>query len=149
MQPNEIVAARLQEFEEICRQKGLPVTMQRRVILETILQRDDHPTADQIYDAVQEQIPQLSRTTVYRVLDTFLELGVIRRVHHTGAMARFDGMIRRHHHLVCTHCNKIIDFDDESLDQLPLPKRKLQGFEVKDFSVQFSGVCADCRKQRK
>lgn len=73
MQPDEI-AARLEEFEEICRQKGLPVTMQRRVILEAILQRGDHSTADQIYEAVQDRIPQLSRTTVYRTMETLLEL---------------------------------------------------------------------------
>ncbi len=145
----EEIAARLQEFEEKCRQKGLPVTMQRRVILEAVLQRDDHPTADQIYEAVQERIPQLSRTTVYRVLDTLLEMGVIRRVHLTGGTSRFDGMIRRHHHLVCTCCGKIIDIHDEHLDQLPLPRRKMQGFEAKDFSVQISGVCADCQKKRK
>ena len=83
MQPDAI-AARLQEFEEICRQKGLPVTTQRRVILEAILERDDHPTADQVHEAVQDRIPQLSRTTVYRTMDTLLELGVIRRVHLTG-----------------------------------------------------------------
>ncbi len=146
---DEELATRLQEFEEICRQKGLPVTTQRRVILESVLQRDDHPTADQIYEAVQERIPQISRTTVYRVLDKLLELGVIRRVHLTGGTSRFDGMIRRHHHLVCTYCNKIIDFEDDNLDQLSLPKRKLQGFEADDFSVQISGICADCRKKRK
>ncbi len=145
----EEIAARLQEFEETCRQKGLPLTMQRRVILEAVLQRDDHPTADQIYEVVQKIIPQLSRTTVYRVLETLLELGVIRRVHLTGGTSRFDGMIRRHHHLVCTHCNRIIDFEDDTLDQLPLPKRKLQGFEVDDFSVQFSGTCCDCQKRGK
>lgn len=146
---HEEIAARLHEFEEICRKKGLPVTMQRRVILEAVLQRDDHPTADQIYETVQAIIPQLSRTTVYRVLDTFLELGVIRRVHLTGGTSRFDGMIRRHHHLVCTRCNKIIDFEDDNLNQLPLPKRKLQGFEVAEFSVQISGICADCQKKPK
>ena len=62
---------------------------------------------------------------------------------------RFDGKIHRHHHLVCTQCNKIIDIDDESLDQLCLSKRKLHGFEVDDFSVQFSGTCTDCQKKRK
>jgi len=148
MQPEEI-AARLQEFEEICRQKGLPVTMQRRVILEGILERDDHPTADQVYEAVQDRIPQLSRTTVYRTMDTLLELGVIRRVHLTGVTGRFDGKIRRHHHLVCMHCNKIIDIDDENLDRLFLPKQKLQGFEVDDLCVQFSGTCTDCQKRQK
>jgi Fur family peroxide stress response transcriptional regulator len=148
MQPDEI-AARLQEFEARCRREGLPVTMQRRVILEAILERDDHPTADQIFEAVQDRIPQLSRTTVYRTMDTLLKLGVIRRVHLTGVTGRFDGKIRRHHHLVCTHCGTIVDIDDENLDHLQLPKRKLQGFEIDDFSVQFSGICSECRGRRK
>lgn len=148
MRPNEI-AARLLEFEELCRAKGLPVTTQRRVILEAVLWRDDHPTADQIYEAVHERLPQLSRTTVYRTMDTLLELGVIRRVHLTGVTGRFDGKTRRHHHLICTQCQQIIDLDDEDLDRLPLPKRKLQGFKVSDFSVQIAGVCAACQKKRK
>jgi Fur family peroxide stress response transcriptional regulator len=145
----EEIAARLQEFEDICRQKRLPVTMQRRVILEAVLRRDDHPTADQIYEAVQERVPQLSRTTVYRVLDKLSQLGAIRRVLLTGGTSRFDGMIRRHHHLVCTGCGKIIDIDDERLDQLSLPRRKMQGFTVEEFSVQVSGVCADCQKKKR
>jgi len=142
-----MVAARLREFEELCRQKGLPVTMQRRVILEAVLQRDDHPTADQIYEAVQEHIPQLSRTTIYRVLDAFVDLGIIRRLHQTGA-ARFDGKINRHHHVVCVHCGKIVDLEDRNLDQLSPPKGKLQGFKIDDYSVQFSGTCPDCQKRQ-
>ena len=144
---DDMVAARLREFEELCRQKGLPVTMQRRVILEAVLQRDDHPTADQIYEAVQEHIPQLSRTTIYRVLDTFVDLGIIRRLHQTGA-ARFDGKINRHHHVVCVHCGKIVDLEDRNLDQLSPPKGKLQGFKIDDYSVQFSGTCPDCQKRQ-
>ena len=137
---HEEIAARLQEFEEICRQKGLPVTMQRRVILEAVLQRDDHPTADQIYEAVQERIPQLSRTTVYRVLDTLLEMGVIRRVHLTGGTSRFDGMIRRHHHLVCTRCGKIIDIDDEQ-------PRPTAAAEAEVARVRGGGLlCSDSRE---
>ncbi len=119
------------------------------MILEAVLRRDDHPTADQIYEAVQDSIPQLSRTTVYRTMETLLELGVIRRVHLTGSTGRFDGKIRRHHHLVCRQCNKIIDIEDECLDQVPVPKQKLKGFEVDDFSVQFSGTCAACREKMK
>lgn len=146
MQRQKTVAAKLRELEELCRQKGLPFTMQRRVILEATLQRDDHPTADQIYEAVLHEIPQVSRTTIYRVLDTLVDLGMIRRLHQTGA-ARFDGKINRHHHLVCVRCGRIVDLEDRPLDQLPLPKRKLQGFKINDFSVHFSGTCRDCQKR--
>jgi len=64
------IAHRLGQLETECRRRGLPVTAQRQYILQEILQRDDHPSADQIYTAVKNRIPGLSRTTVYRVLDT-------------------------------------------------------------------------------
>jgi Fur family transcriptional regulator, peroxide stress response regulator len=142
------IQEKLREFEEACRQKGLPVTMQRRVILEAVLQRSDHPTADQIFEAVQDRLPRLSRTTVYRTLDTLLEWGVIRRVHLTGVTGRFDGKIERHHHLVCVACGTILDLDDENLNLISLPKKKLQGFKIDDFSVQFLGLCSSCRKKK-
>ncbi len=144
---DETIADRIREFEELCRQRGLPVTMQRRVILEAVLKRDDHPTADQIYEAVRERIPQLSRTTIYRVLETFVDLGILRRLRQTGA-ARFDGKIERHHHVVCTQCGKIVDLEDTGLDCLSIPNEKMQGFEIDDFSVHFSGICPNCLKQR-
>ena len=65
-----------------------------------------------------------------------------------GHATAFDGKIKCHHHLVCTRCGKIIDLEDQTLDQLPLPKRKLQGFKIDDFSVQCSGTCPDCQKHK-
>lgn len=145
----EKTTQRLKMLEEICRERGLPLTNQRRTVLEVLLQRNDHPTADQIFEMVQERSPRISRRTVYRVLDTLAELGLIRRVHHPGATARFDGKTHRHHHLVCIRCNKIIDLKSPGLDDISLPKGKPQGFEIYDFSVQIMGTCPDCQKKRK
>ncbi len=144
---DEMAVSRLRAFEERCRQKGLPVTVQRRTILEEVLRRDDHPTADDVYEAVRARLPQLSRTTVYRVLETFVYMGLVRRLRQTKA-ARFDRNIDRHHHLVCSRCGKVIDLEDRTLDQLPLPKRKLQGFIIEEFSVRFSGTCSDCQQPK-
>jgi len=138
---------RIREFEELCRQRGISVTMQRRVILEAVLLREDHPSADQIFDIVKEKIPQVSRTTIYRVLDTLVELGSIRRVCQTGSV-RFDGKVDRHHHLLCTQCGKILDLHDTKLNEISVPDQEMQGFLVDDFSVHFSGICPDCQKQR-
>ncbi|HRX84343.1 MAG TPA: transcriptional repressor, partial [Phycisphaerae bacterium] len=62
----------LEWFEQLCRQQGLALTVQRRTILSVLLDSDDHPTADQVYEIVRQRLPGLSRTTVYRVLDTFV-----------------------------------------------------------------------------
>jgi Fur family peroxide stress response transcriptional regulator len=137
----------MREFEAMCRAGGVPLTVQRRVTLEVVLERDDHPTADQVFDSVKRRVPGVSRTTVYRVLDTLVEMGVIRRLHHPGPTARYDGKIKRHHHLICKKCNKVIDIDNARLDRLRAPEEMPQGFEIEDFSVHFMGVCADCRKR--
>jgi len=140
------IQRRLERFEAVCRQQRLPLTVQRREILTAVLARDDHPTADQVYDAVKDRIPALSRTTVYRVLETLVSLGLVRRLHHPGASARFDGKIRRHHHLVCRKCNRIIDIQTQSFDDLNLPTTERHGFEIEDYAVHFIGVCAECRR---
>ena len=74
------------------------------------------PSADQIYESVREGIPGLSRATVNRAFDRLVVLSVIRRLHHPGAGARFDGTTRRHHHLICGTCNRVIDVDDKQFD---------------------------------
>ncbi|HPM81564.1 MAG TPA: transcriptional repressor [Candidatus Anammoximicrobium sp.] len=147
MKPGQI-SQRLQQFESLCRERGLPLTVQRRDILKTILERDDHPSADQVYEAVKERIPGLSRTTVYRVLDTLVELGVVRRLHHPGTGARFDGNLQRHHHLVCRRCGCVIDIESAGLDQLRLPAGERRGFEIEDYSVHFTGLCQECLRRR-
>jgi Fur family peroxide stress response transcriptional regulator len=139
---------RLKKLEQVCRERGLPLTSQRRAVLEVLLQRSDHPTADQIFEAVHERSPEISRRTVYRVLEMLVEFGLIRRVHHPGAAARFDAKTHRHHHLVCMGCNKIVDWESSDLDGISLPKGKLHGFDICDFSVQLMGMCPECRKAK-
>ncbi len=146
---NVHAAEKLKRMEQAFRERGLPLTHQRRMIMEVLLQRVDHPTADQVFETVRDRSPQVSRRTVYRVLDTLAELGLIRRVHHPGATARFDAKTHRHHHLVCIRCNTIVDLENTQLDNIPLPKGNFHGFDVNDYSVQLMGICPDCRKGKK
>lgn len=146
MKPDDI-KRRLRQFESLCRERGLPLTVQRREILRAVLEREDHPTAEQIYDSLKDRMAGLSRTTVYRVLDTLVALGVTRRLDHPGAIARFDGKTRRHHHLVCKTCNRVVDVASGGLDNLRLPPRQRHGFQIEDYSVHFIGICAECRRK--
>jgi Fur family peroxide stress response transcriptional regulator len=138
-------AIKLAQFEERCRQAGFALTVQRRVVYEAMLQRDDHPTVDQVCETVQERLPEVSRATVYRTLEALVELGVIRRAHHAGTAVRFDSNIHHHHHLICTQCQRIVDFDDARLEGLPMPEPATTGFRVDDYSIHVSGLCADCQ----
>lgn len=134
-------------LEAACRNRNLPLTIQRRVILQALAERDDHPTADQILQQVRERLPEVSRTTVYRVLDTLVDLGLAVKICSPGTGVRFDPKIHRHHHLVCTQCEKVTDFDAPTLNCLPLPNARSRAFDIQDYSIHFRGLCADCKGQ--
>jgi Fe2+ or Zn2+ uptake regulation protein len=132
-------------FNHLCREQGLRSTVQRRVILETVLDLDDHPTADEVYESVVDRLPGVSRTTVYRTLESLARLGVITKACHPGAVARYDRRTELHHHLICLHCDGITDISDARLDDLEIPDTSTYGFEVADFRVQLRGLCRQCR----
>ncbi len=146
MDPNEIVE-RLAQFEQLCRQQGVRFTSQRRLVLEALLGREDHPTADQLYEDLRSKMPELSLTTVYRVLETLAAMGVVRKLHHTGMPVRFDARVSRHHHATCFRCGSVVDILDPHLDQVEAPAWLSSEFEVLDHSVQFVGLCKRCRSQ--
>jgi len=137
---------RLEALSEACRRSGIPLTTQRSVILEALALREDHPTAEQIFEDVRRRIPEVSRTTVYRVLDALTRLGLASKTCTPGSAVRFDPRTERHHHLVCMGCDRVIDLRDPAFDALPMPHpRKRGGFDIRDFSVYFQGLCATCR----
>jgi Fur family peroxide stress response transcriptional regulator len=133
-------------LETISRQRNLPVTVQRRVVLDALLDRHDHPTVDQLYEDVKERMPGVSRTTIYRALETLVDLGLARRTNHFEASARFDGNTDHHHHLVCRSCNRVTDIDHPSLNKFAPPSLGNIAFEVLDYSIHLEGLCAECKK---
>jgi len=139
---------RLARSVNLCREHGLAMTVQRRAILEELVGRRDHPSADQIFDTVGERVPGLSRTTVYRVLEAFVRAGAARKVPHPDAVARFDPIFERHHHLLCERCGRLFDLEDSEVGGFTLP-RSLGTFVIRDYSINFTGVCAGCRNSKK
>lgn len=138
-------SARLEVFADECRRLGLALTVQRRAVFEELADRRDHPTADQIYDAVHGRLGGLSRTTVYRVLETLVEAGLAQKVHHVDAVVRYDPVTERHHHLVCERCGRLVDLADSVVPGMSLPDPGGTGFQIRDYSVSFTGFCSSCR----
>lgn len=141
--------ATLKEFETRCRNLGLAVTIQRRAVFEELAARRDHPTADQVYETLNGRLPGLSRTTVYRVLETLVEAGLARKVQHADAVVRFDPTVERHHHLICERCGRLVDVEDEVVPPLVLPASRDSGFEVRGYTVSFTGLCPRCHRKKK
>ena len=138
---------KITEFEELCRRERLPKTIQRRVILEAVLDREDHPTADQLFEDVRSRIPGVSRTTVYRALEALVQLGVVRRANHSDAVARFDGNTDHHHHLVCLGCDRVTDIDGLKLDPHQTPGGATQGVRDRGFLNPLRGLLSGMQAQ--
>jgi len=134
-----------QEFEFLCSKQGLSQTTQRRMILLALARRKDHPTADQIYEELKEQFKGLSRTTVYRVLETFVRIGLVQKTTSLDAKARFDADTGRHHHITCMECGEVVDLHDPLLNRIELPEEKASGYRLLDYSIAFTGICPQCR----
>lgn len=134
------------QVSALLRLHGLPATAQRRAVWEELARRSDHPTPDAVFESVAKRHPGISRPTVYRILEAFVTAGLARRVHHPGAASRFDARIDRHHHLVCSRCERIEDWEEPELLRLRFPNPRKSGFAIQDYSVHFTGLCARCAR---
>ena len=142
--PNEPeIDAQLTRFVEACRERGAPVTLQRLAIFRALLESAEHPDADAIHKRLKAAYPTLSLGTVYKTLEMLQSLGLARAVSSPGPTRRFDGNQHPHHHLWCTRCGKLMDVELDELADIVLPERV--GFQVTDVTIQFNGICADCR----
>lgn len=115
--------------------------------MDALAARKDHPTADEIYEGVKTQLTGVSRTTAYRVLETFVAHGLAQKIGSSGAKARFDADVARHHHLECLRCGAIIDIPHRQSYDIPLPATEDDFFQVFDYAIHFRGVCARCRRE--
>ena len=133
------------DFEQVCRANGIRLTPQRRVVLAALAGSVDHPTADDLFEEVRVDLPDISRTTVYRVLETLVGLGLARTVSHPGSAARYEAAGDRHAHLMCQRCQRLIDVMAPEIESIPWPSTRRLGFRINGLSVQFTGLCSACQ----
>ncbi|CAN5276101.1 MAG: transcriptional repressor [Gemmatimonadetes bacterium] len=139
--------AQREGFVAQCRAAGLSVTHQRLAIFEAVMAKcNRHPSAEIIYQTVRERYPTISFNTIYKNLETFEEMGIVVKVNPLYNEARYDVDVRPHHHLICRQCKTIVDVHDKKLDSVPAPEEADNGFRVENWTVQFTGLCADCQQ---
>ncbi|MFC2138424.1 Fur family transcriptional regulator [Bacteroidota bacterium] len=128
-------------------EKGLKITPQRVVILEAIYKLNNHPTADNIIEYIRESHPNIAIGTVYKVLESLVENGLIRKVKTEKDIMRYDGIVEKHHHLYCSECDLIEDYMDEELDKLlqnHFKNKNIKGFKIEDIVLQIRGTYNKC-----
>jgi len=138
----------LNNFYEKCKQAGLNVTPQRLAIYRALMGDVNHPSPDTIFKRVKVDFPMISFATVYKTLETFEQKGIISKVTTLHNTLRYDPLTKRHHHIICTKCKKIIDIESDELDSLPIPPQVTKGNVFVDFSVHFNVICAECQNKQ-
>ncbi|MCX6302626.1 MAG: transcriptional repressor [Bacteroidia bacterium] len=135
----------------ILAESGLKITPQRTAVLEVILSLNNHPTADNIAEYLRMSYPHIPIGTVYKILDTFFEKGIIKKVKTGDDVMRYDGVQKKHYHLLCADSERIEDYYDDELNKILneyFGKKRIPGFIIEDFKVQIVGQFKDKNKKK-
>ena len=126
---------------------GLRSTPQRRQVYDVLLQKRDHPTADEVFLRARLGMPEISHATVYNCLDALVKCGLVRQVQIDRGATRFCPNMQEHCHFYCDACDRVYDVDLPSKPQpgVALPK----GFKAERYEIAIHGVCPDCAGRRK
>ncbi|MGB1285253.1 MAG: Fur family transcriptional regulator [Aggregatilineales bacterium] len=135
------------QYQERLRTAGYKLTKARRVIWDAIEAHHGHFTSSEIVDAVNNIDSSIGRASVFRTLDLLTQLGIIRPTYIDSNVApRYvllpDG---HHHHIICTNCSRVIEFEDCGLDALAKTLEDRYQLRLTGHLLEFYGVCENCR----
>jgi Fur family transcriptional regulator, peroxide stress response regulator len=140
---------RLGEFVARCRERGIAVTPQRLAVIGALLASENHPSTDEICAAVRRRNPHVSLATVHRILEQFCEVGEARKVTLLHEVARYDGNVEPHHHVVCVRCRRVHDIEISGVDQLLEGRTSLGQFALLRCSLEIEALCGRCQLAEK
>ena len=129
-------------IERSLKDSGLRCTPQRHAVMAYLMDHARHPTAAEIFKAVNRVDPRCSRATTYNNLRDLVKAGLVREVAVEGRAARFDLKGGPHHHFICNRCGKVEDMDWYAV---PKPPRGSLGKRILfQAELNFRGLCAKC-----
>ncbi len=133
------------EASELLENAGISPSYQRLMVLASLLESDEHPSADALFKQLGSNVPAISRATVYNTLNILVEKGVIRPLHTAGAETHFDSVYETHGHFFCRECKKIYDIPQQNTET----KAEIDGHLVESQELVYTGLCKKCRGQMK
>jgi len=134
----------LKEALATLKQDGIRITPQRHAILEYLSSTYSHPTADEIFRALEERFPNMSVATVYNNLRVFKDTGLVMELTYGDASSRFDFTTQNHYHIICQQCAKIVDFQYPGIDAVEDVAARLTNFKVDTHRLEIYGICPEC-----
>lgn len=139
---------KLRQAIDTLKKSGVRITPQRHAVLEYLLNSMTHPTADDIYKALEGKFPNMSVATVYNNLRVLKDIGLVRELTYGDASSRFDCNTSDHYHIICNQCGKIVDFHYPSLEEVESLAEQVTGFDVSHHRLEVYGICNACKERQ-
>ena len=134
----------VKELNDYLTKRGIRPSFHRIKILEYLFMNKTHPTVDDIYKDLINEIPTLSRTTIYNTLSLFVEKGIVSQLIIDEGEARYDLREKPHAHFRCIRCGRIFDID---FDCALFKEKFVEGNKIIETQVNIIGICKDCLKK--
>ena len=119
-------------------------TIQRTLVLDAVNRLKSHATADEIYEAVVQTHPRISRATVYRNLNQLADDAEIQKLEMPDGPDRFDHILQRHYHAKCSRCGRVFDVEMDYMEDIIRLVKDAHGFAIDGHNLVFTGVCPSC-----
>ena len=135
-------------FVQYLRDNNLKVTKERLMLLEELFNSTGHLDADSLLFQLRNQGKRVSRATIYRTLDLLVQCGLARKSRLGREHYVYERVTpgKRHDHMVCTGCGRIIEFYDADLDERQRQVCLEHNFRPSFYSLQIQGLCAECQR---
>jgi len=135
-----------QQFYRHLQRAGLKRTGQRDLIVDIFLHTEDHLSSEDLYRIVKEQDASIGQTTIYRTLKLLVEAGLASEVRFGDGRSRYEpnNKFPHHDHLICTTCNRTIEFYSAESKALLDSIAASRGFHPTQQSIRIFGLCAAC-----
>jgi Fur family ferric uptake transcriptional regulator len=144
----------ISDVGEKLRSKESKLTTRRELILKVLLENNGkHLSAEEVYNLVKREAPDVGLATVYRTLELFQEFDLIQTIDFGDGRKRYEfgsesGENHHHHHLICIKCGSIIEVNEDLLEELENRVSKKHNFTVTDHQLKIFGVCDQCNKTK-
>jgi len=138
------IKAKMDDITKKLKNNNIRLSHQRLKVLEYLDHNRIHPTVEQIYYGLHDEIPTLSKTTIYNTLNALIEAGLVKTINIEDNEARYDIRTDAHGHFKCTACGNIYDFEF-NMDSFEI--KGLDGFRIYSRDMYFSGICSKCMEQ--
>jgi len=131
----------MSKIEEKCKQRGVRLTDQRKLIAKAMSESNDHPDVDELHKRVTKLDKKISIATVYRTVKLFEESGIVEKHDFRGGKARYEESPEEHHdHLIDINDGKIVEFVDNDIEKLQKKIAEKLGYKLVDHRLELYGT---------